>query len=288
LNSGFSFLFLISFDFKKENVMFVDFHNHTSLCCHAFGEMDEYVKAAINKDIKIFGFAAHSPWMPQGAEKMALSYEEVPLYVSGVKKLQKIYSTGDNPVIDIRLGMEMDFLPDRMDLPDKFTKEYDLDYAIGSVHYIGSWGFDQETQMHLYSKKTVRGVYERYFDLIKQLAKSGKFDIIGHIDLVKKFGHFPENGWDDIQEDVAKIIGECDITVEINTSGLDKPVKEFYPGVDFVKKLKKYNVPVTLGSDAHCPEDVGRYFEKAISMLKEIGYTEIMTFKKRQRIPVSI
>ncbi|MCX7001322.1 MAG: histidinol-phosphatase, partial [Candidatus Sumerlaeota bacterium] len=126
------------------------------------------------------------------------------------------------------------------------------------------------------------------FNLVKQLIQCGLFDIVGHLDLIKKFGYYPKNGWEDIQEDVAKALGESGMVVEVNTSGMDKPVREFYPGANFLCRLRKYGVPVTLGSDAHSPDEVGRYFDQAVALLKEIGYTEIMSFEKRERKPVPL
>ena len=264
--------------------MLIDLHNHTAMCCHAFGEMEEYVNAAVERGIKIFGFAAHSPWMPQDDEKMALSYQEVDFYITEVKRLQKKYADK----IDILLGMEMDFLPDHTDEAIEFDHKYGFDYIIGSIHHINGWGFDQETQLHLYQKHSVREIYEGYYDLVKQLAGSGLFDVIGHLDLVKKFGYYPEDGWGDLQEEVAQTIAENDVVVELNTSGLDKPAKEFYPGTDFLKILKKYGVSMTLGSDAHAPDQVGRHFGPAVQLLKKIGYREVIAFKNRKRIPVSL
>jgi histidinol-phosphatase (PHP family) len=182
----------------------------------------------------------------------------------------------------------MDFIPGRLDCPRDFCQKYDFDYIIGSVHYIGSWGFDQEIQMEGFNLDSIRDIYERYFDLIRQLVQSGVFDIVGHLDLVKKFGYFPEEGWDDLQEETARILGESNMVVELNTSGMDKPVGEFYPGPDFLKRLKKYRVPVTLSSDSHKPREVGRYFDKAVVLLKESGYNEVYTFFQRRKIPVPL
>jgi histidinol-phosphatase (PHP family) len=266
--------------------MLVDFHNHTELCNHATGKMEDYVKAAIRKGISIFGFADHSPWMPQDRVKLALSYEEVPVYISRVRILQERYNDRKNSPILIRLGMEMDFVPDRLEEPRRFLKEYDFDYVIGSVHYIGSWGFDQEAQINGFKKKSVRLIYETYFHLVRQMIQTGLFDIVGHLDLVKKFGYFPHEGWDDLQEETARLLGESGMVVELNTSGMDKPAHEFFPGPAFLKQLKKYSVPVTLSSDSHDPLEVGRYFDKAVALLKEVGYREVTAFKKRKKFPV--
>ncbi|MBN1902707.1 histidinol-phosphatase HisJ family protein [Candidatus Sumerlaeota bacterium] len=268
--------------------MLIDLHNHTKMCCHAEGEMEEYVQAAISKKIGVMGFAEHSPWMPEQHIKMALSWDEAPLYVQNVKKLQDQYDREEKRRIKILLGMEMDFVPELLDHPREFCQKYDFDYVIGSVHYIGAWGFDQDTQKKKFELDSIREIYERYFDLVKQLVQTGIFDIMGHVDLVKKFGYFPEQGWDDLQEETARILGESDMVVELNASGMDKPVGEFYPGPDFLKRLKKYGVPMTLSSDAHKPREVGRYFDKAVILLKETGYREVFMFSKRKKIPVSL
>jgi len=42
------------------------------------------------------------------------------------------------------------------------------------------------------------------------------------------------------------------------------------------------NVPATLGSDSHCPEDIGADFDKAAAMLKKCGYRKIAVFEKRK------
>ncbi len=268
--------------------MLVDFHNHTELCNHASGKMEDYVKAAISKGIGIFGFADHSPWMPQDKIKLALSYDEVPLYISRVRILQEKYNTRKNAAFVIRLGMEMDYVPGRLEEPGRFLREYDFDYVIGSVHYIGSWGFDQDSQINGFKTKSVRKIYESYFNLVKEMIQTGLFDMVGHLDLVKKFGYFPSEGWDDIQEDIARILSESGMVVELNTSGMDKPAHEFFPGPSFLKQLKKFKVPVTLSSDSHNPLEVGRYFDKAVALLKETGYREITAFEKRRKIPVPL
>ena len=268
--------------------MLVDLHNHTELCCHASGAMEDYVRQAIAKGISIFGFAEHSPWMMQEGIKMALSYEEVPIYIERVQELQRRFSSAPDAPIKILMGMEMDFLPEDNSEALRFLKEYDFDYAIGSVHYIGTWGFDQEEQISQFETKPVRQIYEHYFGRVKELVKSGIFDIMGHLDLIKKFGYFPESGWDDIQEDVARLIGESGMAVELNTSGMDKPAHDFYPNTQFLKRLHKHGVPITLGSDSHHPTEVGRYFDRAVSLLKEVGYKEIAYFEKRKRILTKI
>ena len=72
--------------------------------------------------------------------------------------------------------------------------------------------------------------------------------------------------------------------IEISCAGLRKPCKEIYPSLEFLKLARSFDVPITLGSDAHVPQDVGRDLDKAIELAKAAGYTEFCRFKKRKKI----
>jgi histidinol-phosphatase (PHP family) len=71
--------------------------------------------------------------------------------------------------------------------------------------------------------------------------------------------------------------------VEVNTSGLRKPCHEIYPGQDLLKMCFDHEIPITLGSDAHSPEDVAADFDQAIKLLRQVGYNEIAKFAKRNK-----
>ena len=108
------------------------------------------------------------------------------------------------------------------------------------------------------------------------------FDIMGHVDLVKKFGH---RATDDMTEEIqktARIFKESGVAVEINTAGLRKPVKEIYPSLDALKIYCASEIPLTFGSDAHDPRDVGKDFDQAVALAKAVGYKEYLIFKKRK------
>jgi len=88
-------------------------------------------------------------------------------------------------------------------------------------------------------------------------------------------------------EETASIFAESGVAFEINTSGKDRPCGEFFPGDELLKAFCKAGVPVTLGSDSHMKEQIGRHFGEARTILKEIGYTTITRFRNRKREPVS-
>ena len=118
-------------------------------------------------------------------------------------------------------------------------------------------------------------------------ARSGLFDIISHSDVVKKFGHRPTKDMTGMIEDTVRSYKESGMVVEINTSGLRKPVKEIYPAPHILQILKQYNVPIVFGSDAHTPQEVGKDFSFARSIVQELGFTELVVFEQRKIIDVS-
>ena len=104
---------------------------------------------------------------------------------------------------------------------------------------------------------------------------------MGHVDLVKKFGHrATEDMTDEIQK-TSQVFKECNVAIEINTAGLRKTVNEMYPALSDLKIYCKDEIPLTFGSDSHDPNDVGRDFENAAALAQEAGYSEYVLFKDR-------
>jgi histidinol-phosphatase (PHP family) len=185
--------------------------------------------------------------------------------------------------IPVKAGIEVDFVPSKMDELMKTINRFDFDYLIGSVHHIGDWLIDSETQIHRWKNQNIDNVYQQYFALVQEMVKTRQFDIIGHIDLPKKFGFRPRNNITSLLLETAQVMSKTDICVEINTSGLRKPCHEIYPSQDLLKTCFDHGLPVTLGSDAHSSEDVGADFDHAIRLLRQVGYTETVKFDRRDK-----
>ena len=263
--------------------MLIDYHIHTKLCKHAVGEPEDYVREALKKGIDEIGFADHMP-MPSGYDpenRMIMSqYSE---YISMIKDVQSRFHD-----IEIKFGIEADYFAPHVDFVRKFLDEQPFDYVLGSVHYMDWWGFDNEKNIFEYNNRDITDVYQEYFDTVKAAAETNLFDIIAHFDLVKKFGFRPDNGYIDIAYDVLKVIKDNDLCVEVNTSGLRKQAQEVYPSDEVLKKVCELDIPITLGSDSHKPEEVGWHFNETIEKLKSIGFTKVCRFSERKRTFVTL
>jgi histidinol-phosphatase (PHP family) len=163
----------------------------------------------------------------------------------------------------------------------KIIESIPVDYVIGSIHFIGDWNFD--TDQSLYGKWANDKLYEKYFRLVQQAAQSGLFDIIGHLDIIKKFRVYPETNQENLFEDTIRIIKAHNLVVELNTGGMDRPCAEFTPGAKILEMCYRHHVPITLSSDAHRASQIARHYESATTLLSQIGYTEIIGFNNRIR-----
>ncbi len=264
--------------------MLVDYHIHTKECGHARGQMYEYVEAAIARGLPEMGFSDHMPlpYLPLD-EEYVMPAAKFPGYLDEVARLREKY-----PQIQIRLGVEADYVPGYTAQLLEILSGYPLDYVYGSVHFIDGWLHDDARFIDGYEIRGVDNVYRDYFHLVQEAAESGAFDILSHLDLVKKFGFRPQREIRGLLEETVAAVARSGKCIEMNTSGLRKPVKEIYPGKELLELLFAANVPVTLGSDAHAPEEVAGDFDQAVALLRQVGYRKIATFRKRRRYLVDL
>lgn len=253
----------------------VDLHNHTPLCNHAEGSIDDYIQAAIDRGIDIFGFSDHAPM--EFDPKYRMGFAQMREYEAAVQSAAKRYQDR----IQIRLGYEVDWLPGYMD--DRVLRA-EVDYLIGSVHFIDKWGFDNPEFIGRYEGADLKGIWKEYFDLVAKMAKSGLFDIVGHLDLIKVFKFIPDCDIGELAAPALDAVAEADMTVEINAAGFRKPVGEAYPSQTLLKMAFERGIPVTFGSDAHTPEQVGYKQAEIHALAKAVGYTEAADFIRRKRV----
>jgi len=254
--------------------MIVDLHNHTILCNHAKGKNEEYIKKAIQNGTKYFGFSDHAPM--EFDKKYRMSFKQMKEYEEDIKKLREKYKDK----ITILLGYEVDFLDNYLDNRVLNAK---VDFLIGSVHFLKGWGFDNPEFIGHYKSKDIDKIWHDYFEAVTQMVKSGFFDIIGHIDLIKVFNYLPKREIKNFAYKTIKEIKKANLVVELNSSGLKKPCHEIYPGPAIMELLSEYDIPITFSSDAHKPKDVGYAKDELISYAKSYGYSKCAYFIRRDR-----
>jgi histidinol-phosphatase (PHP family) len=254
--------------------MKVDLHNHTRLCNHATGTVLEYVEAAIECKIEYFGFSDHAPMYYDSVYRMR--FDQMELYERWIKEAQEQYGSK----ITVLLGYEVDFLSGYMD--DSVLNRA-CDYLIGSVHFIDDWGFDNPEFIGRYEGLNSDDMYRRYFSLIEAMALSGKFDIVGHIDLLKVFKFLPTQDIRLLAQGALNAIKKANMSIEINVAGYRKPIGEAYPSTLLIEQIAEMGIPITFGSDAHCIEQIGLYSVEAELLARSVGYDKCAIYRSRDR-----
>ena len=255
----------------------VDYHMHTPLCGHAEGEPEQYVEQALKVGLEEIGFSDHAPLVSHEDPRYTMNRKQLPLYHAMIEKAQKKYKK-----FPIKLGLEADFIPGFEKETRTLLAAYPYDFVIGSIHFIDRWAFDDPEEKIKWRDKDINAVYRDYYKLLRQSAESGLFDIMGHVDLVKKFGHRASADLTPEVERTADAFKRSGVTVEINTSGLRKPVNEIYPSLNVLKIYRGHDVPITFSSDSHDPQDVGKGYDKARELALAAGYKEYNMFKNRK------
>ncbi|OQX72896.1 MAG: histidinol phosphate phosphatase [Campylobacteraceae bacterium 4484_4] len=254
--------------------MIVDLHNHTTLCNHATGEMEEYLLRAIEKGTMYFGFSEHAPMDFDKGYRMR--FDQVPLYEAQIERLQRRYWDR----ITLLKGYEVDYLEGHI---DSRIFELDADYLIGSVHFLQKWGFDNPEFIGEYANRDIDTIWQEYFDAITAMAQSGLFDIVGHLDLIKVFKFLPKKDIRLIAKDAIAAIKEADMVIELNMAGYRKPIEEAYPGDKLMELIAEADIPITFASDAHAPDQVGLFSDKLVALARRFGYDRCAVFRERER-----
>jgi histidinol-phosphatase (PHP family) len=185
--------------------------------------------------------------------------------------------------VKLRLGIEIDFVPGAEERMDRDASALPFDYVIGSVHRVDEEEVDRASDQTIYERYETYDLYEAYYANVRKAVLSGRFEVLGHPDLIKIFRHFPDRDITPILEETADAVAESGVVVDVNAAGLRKPVGEIYPARNFLEMFHRRGVPIILSSDAHAPDQVAMGYDKSLALVHEVGYREVATFKDRER-----
>jgi len=252
---------------------------HTPLCRHASGEPVEYAARAVAVGLDEIGFSDHSPMRQDDFDNWRMRFDQLGEYVEKVRRAQK-----DFPKLTIRLSLEVDYLPGQEEWIRELAARHPWDYLIGSVHYVSdSWAVDNPEMISKWKTRDPYEVWAAYFDRLTRAADSGLFEIIAHADLPKKFNIYPKEDCTPLFQSFLETARKKDVAIELNTAGLRKDCREIYPSPAFLQLAAQQKIPITFGSDAHAPAEVGSAFTEALALARSVGYTHSCRFQQRRR-----
>ena len=266
-----------------------DLHTHTRYSHGADSPQDMYAAAAA-AGLAYIGFSEHSPrpeaftYRHEYRDKLMA---HLPDYFREVRALRDTAGAGGPRAL---LAMEMDWLDGEEDFIRKACAAEDFDYLIGSVHFLGHWGFDDDAgDWRGASPEQCETWYAAYFTAWEAMIRSGLFHIAAHPDLIKIYSVNRFRAWLARPESRAQVrraltaMRDAGMALEISSAGLRKPCREIYPAPPIMELAAELHIPVTFASDAHSVRDVGRDFDRLADYARRFGYTRQAVFERGRR-----
>lgn len=273
-----------------------DYHMHFEYGDYNFDWVEGFFTAAEKHNLDEIGISEHSHTFPEFKkfyyEDLILDNSEVGEFQKNWLKTNKFKHTLQDyfnfmaelqEIHNVKIGIEVCNFKNQAEVK-KILDKWDFDYIIGSVHFIFGWGFDFEKLKSEWNNHTLREIYEEYTREVEKLADSRNYDILGHPFNIRLFKNFPDFDVTEYLERVAIALKKSDMAIDVNTGTKYRyPVAEISPYADFMKIAAKYEIPITINSDAHKPEDCGRFYEDAVKYVKKFGYEKIACYNNRNR-----
>ena len=257
--------------------MIVDYHMHLrdsdERIAHSTDAIEPFVETAAIRGVDEIGFTEHVYYFrqtralwnrPYQTERCVYDLDE---YVEAVVESKR-------RGLPVKLGLEVDYVGERQHELAAILRPYPWDYLLGSVHWIDGLSVDGGPDRGVWAEWPLDEVWRRYFEALAELAASGHVDVLAHPDLVKIFGRRPK------RIDYPRLEG-------VAARDLDhRPVQAGRRAVSRRSScLQRAALPITLASDAHVPENVGRDFAHALELARAAGYDTVTVFEGRQAAP---
>ncbi len=247
---------------------------------HTLETVERYVEVARQRGIDEIGFTEHIYYFRETLDFWTVPYQYercvygLDAYCDSVLEAKRLG-------LPVKLGLEVDWVSGSVEALAELLGSYAWDYLLGSIHYVDGLGIDSRPT--LIEELGAERAWERYFDDLALLAVSGLVDVLAHPDLIKFFGRrVDELLLNRIHDRFIGLLGDTGVALEISTAGRYKPIGELYPDRALLERGLARGVPITLASDAHASENVGRDLEQAIALARDVGYTTITIFEGRQ------
>ncbi|MFH0896281.1 MAG: histidinol-phosphatase [Bacteroidota bacterium] len=275
-----------------------NFHTHSTFCDgHAVPEI--FVDAAISAGMHALGFSAHAPVEP--GYDWCIPKEKIQEYCNKIHELKNLHKEK----LEIYCGLEADYVPGYTQTFDYYKKTFPLDYIIGSIHLVQKKGFDEvwfidgpeinyALGLEMLFNNDIQLAVRHYYEQTAAMVITQKPDVIGHFDKIKmnnknRFFSEDEKWYQAIVSETLDVIAKSGCILEVNTRGKYKMrTNDFFPSLSILALARERNIPVTLSTDAHSPEELIYLLKEAAEALASIGFREVFCFENGNWKPTPI
>ena len=260
-----------------------DYHTHS----HFSGDCDtptaQMIEKAISLGMTHLCFTEHLDLDYPVREGENLNFDlDTPKYREEFLSLKNKYSNNIQLLWGVELGLQNHIYPPL----HKYVQENPFDFVIASSHLCGS---SDPYYPDFFEDKNEDEVYALYFSsILENVQNFTDYDVYGHLDYIVRYGptkdaRYSYEKYRDIYDPILKTIIENGKGIELNTGGIKYGLKELHPCTAVLKRYKELGGEIiTIGSDAHKPENLLHHFSRAKALLEECGFKYYTIFEKRE------
>ncbi len=254
----------------------IDYHVHTDNSSDCRIPMNVMCAAAVENGVREIAFTDH---FNNHMLDIDLGFYDPDRYFADIERCRAAF-----PSLIIRTGIEVGE-------PHRWARkilpvltQYPYDVVLGSLHWCGN---DSMFNPNYFRARPPERAFGDYFEELIRMIHEGGFDILAHIDLPKRvgfdvYGDFDIRGYEDVVRRVWEACIDQRITPEINTKGLRCTVNQLHPTGDALRWYAEMGgQQLSLGSDAHRPENIGDGFELARQSAVQVGLTRVCRYEAR-------
>lgn len=266
----------------------LDAHLHTDQSPDSSVPIDVYAALAVEQGIPEICITDHVDFDPRDPAFEYTHYEDRERVVRNAA--DRWAKRG----VTIRFGAELTFNQRwESDIRDHLAR-YRYDYMIGSVHDWPESPYWPSRVRDWVKGRSLGEILTPYYAEIIAAARSGLFDTIGHLDVVKRYLHpyitAPElANRPDLQEPALRAIVESGTSLEVNSSGLRYPGAETYPSAAVVARYRELGGErVVVGSDAHARGSFAHRLGDAYDHLIAAGFDHLTFRRGSERVRIEV
>lgn len=270
--------------------MFWDTHMHCNFSGDCGSTPESMIEAAISRGLLGICFTDHMDYDYPVQPENPIVFEFDPAeYGSTIHRLQHLYA-GRLPIL---YGIELGLQPHLAHRHTQLLQEQPFDFVIGSSHVVHN---RDPYYASYYEGRTESEAYLEYFEsILENIQAFQDFDVYGHIDYVVRYGpnknaFYSYQKYADVIDEILKQLAGLGKGIEVNTAGFKYGLGHPNPCEDILKRYHELGGEiVTLGADAHQPEQVAYNFARLPQILKTCGFSYYTIFKNRKAefIPLS-
>jgi histidinol-phosphatase (PHP family) len=269
----------------------IDYHIHTSHSIDAQGTIDDYCRQALAIGLKEICFTNHCELDPARDDSyIRFNGQPEKFTRQGLQRLareiEKHRIKYERSGLTVKFGIEIGYYNGIEHVLEQMTQGIELDFILGSIHCLDHICIDSSREyMDYFPDHSAHDMLDAYFQAVEDLVKSGLCNSVGHLDVYKKYGieYYKDDIYEILETRVRKIfriMADNGIALEINTAGLRR-IDQFYPGPSIIKYAREQGLrTITIGSDAHCVDDLGKNLADGIDYAKSFGFDTLYCFDK--------